>query len=193
MDNFEKFNKIVKDLKPIDIKQEIKNPSFSLVNYKSPVVNIEINKIEKSVNIEDVEKIVDSKLNEMKNNFLNEVYKEKPNIFRVDMSERQIKSYVVASLTGTAVMTPIYEDDFLERGGVMLPVFTKIKTPDFVWKENRVNLVSLEVKKNDKDGIRFKANYAKQLPRQNWFSMSNPIIYIVASLVIAYAIYKIFK
>ncbi|HVZ67065.1 MAG TPA: hypothetical protein VG917_02280 [Patescibacteria group bacterium] len=117
--------KIVKSIKPIDIKTEIKNPSFApVINYNSPtnnnytfqsieIDNSQLNLIAKHVTNNVIEGIKTQIVKEIKTN-------PKLQDQLSDLPKKQLVGYLKTTVAGTVTLGE-YQPNFLNSGATIYP------------------------------------------------------------------------
>jgi len=184
MENVKKFDEILKAIRPAEVKEKAKKFDFFISDFKSPGQNLFIEiKMPKDRFSDILDKNIDErKIKKIEENlrgyFLNLTKDKQEDLLRLPNTY----DYFVNSVSGTAVVTPFVKEEFLEKGGMVIPDVKNFSR----------HIPSVEVKKEQKasvfisirgDGNNVSLNNDPPKPPKNWFSMSNPFVWIIFVLI----------
>lgn len=150
--------KIVKSFKPVEIKSEIKNPSFApIINYKPTTNNFNVGSIEMSnVQLNNaVDKISDDNIEGIKERVVGSIaINDNLQTTLSGLPKEQLLGYLKTSIAGTATISQI-QPDFQNSGSSLFP----ISNPEEIFKMGykaaggHNQLLDVKISKNSDDTI----------------------------------------
>lgn len=152
------IGKIIKNFKPVEIRNEIKNPSIIKggVRYKSPNVNInfsEINVDNKQLTVL-AEKLSDKVIERIGVQVVGEIATDlhlQEELISLDQQE--LTKYLRTTVSGTATIAQL-QPDFLESGGMVFPDLQEIFKKGYeVGSKGRGQVDNVKIYKTEKNGL----------------------------------------
>lgn len=158
MNFLDKVIKIIKSIKLIQIKNEIKNPSISpVVNYKSPsVTNINFSRVE--INKKQLNRIAEETsektIKKIKDQFIVTLTRDKTLQGRLSrIPSEKLPMYITNTVSGTATVAS-FQTDFLESGGILFLSHGEMFKKGYeVGAKGGGKIKNVKIYKTGKDGL----------------------------------------